>query len=178
MFNGQEAPPHTLVLGIGNMLLRDEGVGVRLVQQLLERYTQPEGVAILDGGTMGLDLMVAIEGVEQLLVIDAVQAHLAPGEHIRLYNDEIPSFLGRGISPHQIGLTDILSVARLRDILPRRVALLGVQPALVETGLELSPTIAAQMDTLEQVVLDMLREWGVVLPSHIARCDIITDNRA
>jgi hydrogenase maturation protease len=178
MTDGHESAPHTLVLGIGNILLRDEGVGVRLVEQLQQRYDVPERVQILDGGTMGLDLMATIEGVGQLLVIDAVQANLAPGEHICLYDDAIPTFLGRGMSPHQIGLSDILSVARLRDMLPRRVALLGVQPALVETGLELSPTIAAQMERLEQVALDILREWGIVLPSHTARCAIITDNRA
>lgn len=154
---------HTLVLGIGNILLQDEGVGVRAAEQIQQRYEIPEGVQVLDGGTMGLDLITCLEGVEQLLVIDAVQASVPPGSIIRLVNEEIPAFLGQKISPHQIGLSDILSVARLRDMLPERMVLLGIQPASLETGLALSPTIAARLDALVAAAIAELQAWGIVL---------------
>jgi hydrogenase maturation protease len=154
---------HTLVLGIGNILLQDEGVGVRAAEQIQQRYEIPEGVQVLDGGTMGLDLITCLEGVEQLLVIDAVQASEPPGSIIRLVNEEIPAFLGQKISPHQIGLSDILSVARLRDMLPERMVLLGIQPASLETSLALSPTIEARLDALVDAAMHELQAWGIVL---------------
>jgi hydrogenase maturation protease len=155
----------TLILGIGNILLQDEGVGVRIVEHLQRHYHFPDTVQLLDGGTMGLDLLHCLEGIDRLLVIDAVDARQPPGTFIRLVNDEIPTFLGRGISPHQLGLSDILSVAQLCNILPPQIVLLGVQPASVDTGLELSPAIAAQVDMLVEAVLHELRSWQICISS-------------
>ena len=152
--------PRILVLGIGNILLQDEGLGARVVEHLLARHPLPEAVRVLDGGTMGLDLLACLEGVEQLLVIDAVDAGHPPGTLVRLEGEEIPAFLSHKISPHQVGLADILSVAKLCNLLPPTVVLLGVQPASLQTGLELSPTVSAQVEPLVQAVLQELRAWG------------------
>ncbi len=147
-----------LILGIGNILLQDEGVGVRVIEHVQAHYTLPEHVQVLDGGTLGLDLLSYIENVGFLLVVDAVDCKQPPGTIIRLVDDEIPAFLGQKISPHQLGLSDILSVARLRDMMPAKVVLIGVQPAVVETGLELSPVISAKVEVLAEAVV---REVGV-----------------
>jgi hydrogenase maturation protease len=150
----------TLVLGVGNILLQDEGVGVRVVEHLQQAYNFPEEVQVLDGGTMGLDLLHFLEGVERLLVVDAVDARRPPGTVVRLSDGEIPALLGRKLSPHQIGLADLLSVASLRDLAPRRAVLIGVQPAALETGLELSPAISAQLPLIVGMVLEELKRWG------------------
>jgi len=153
----------TLVLGVGNILLQDEGVGVRVVEQLQENYTFPEEVQVLDGGTMGLDLLHYLEGVDHLLVIDAVDARQPPGSVVRLTDGEIPAFLGRKLSPHQIGLADLLSVASLRDLAPRETVLIGVQPASLETELSLSPTVRAQLPAIIDMVVEELKRWGYTI---------------
>ncbi len=153
---------HTLVLGVGNILLQDEGVGVRVVEALHAQRTWPDTVLLLDGGTMGLDLIGYLEGVDTMLIIDAVEARQPPGTIVRLVGSEIPAFLGNKISPHQVGISDILSVALLRDLMPREVVLIGIQPAVVATGLELSPTLTARMPAIIDAVLEQLRAWNAI----------------
>ncbi len=156
-----------LVLGVGNILLQDEGVGVRVVEHLQEHYIFPDEVQVLDGGTMGLDLLLYLEGVKHLLVVDAVDARRPPGSIIRLTDDEIPVLLGRKLSPHQIGLADLLSVAGLRDLTPQQVVLIGVQPAWLETGLDLSPTIQARLPSIVDMVLEEVKSWGYIIGSSL-----------
>lgn len=151
----------TLILGVGNILLQDEGIGVRVLEQLQQRYSFPDEVQLLDGGTMGLDLINYLEDLDYLLVLDAVDHAHPPGAILRLENDEIPALLQHKMSPHQIGLSDILSVARLRDMMPSHVVLIGIQPASVQTGLSLSPDVAVHMERLIDAVLTQLEAWGV-----------------
>ncbi len=156
-----------LILGLGNILLKDEGVGVRVVERLLERYELPEGVQALDGGSRGLALLNFLEGVSRLLIVDAVQAGKEPGTLIRLEGDEIPAFLSPKVSPHQEGLADLLFAAKVVGLYPEEVVLWGVEPAEIETGLELTPLIASKVDELVDKVIEELRRWGVeLLPSE------------
>ncbi len=151
----------TLVLGLGNILLRDEGVGVRVVERLQELYEFPAGVRVLDGGTLGLDLMLYVEEADRLLVIDAVDLGGDAGTMVHLEGEEVPAFLSVKISPHQLGLSDLLAAARLRDIYPQELVLWGVQPAVIDVGLELSPVVAAQVDVLVDKAVQELRQWGI-----------------
>jgi hydrogenase maturation protease len=155
-----EPSARTLILGVGNLLLSDEGVGVRVIQRLAEVYDLPEGVQILDGGTLGLDLLYYLEGVENLLIIDAVEMGKEPGALLRLEGDDVPSFLSLKMSPHQIGIPDMLFAAKLKDLYPRNVVLWGVQPEMLDTGLELSPAVAAQVDLLVEKAVEELERWG------------------
>lgn len=151
----------TLVLGLGNILLRDEGVGVQAVQRLLERFEFADDVQVLDGGTLGLDLLHYLEEADRLLIVDAVAAGNAPGTVSRFSGDEVPAFLGIKVSPHQMGLADLLAASRLRGTCPRELVLLGVEPEVIDTGLELSPSVASRMDALLEQVLAELSRWGV-----------------
>jgi hydrogenase maturation protease len=153
--------PKTLVLGLGNILMRDEGVGVRVVERLLQRCEFPTEVQVLDGGTLGLDLLPWVEDVDRLLVIDAVDMGAEPGTTGRLEGEEVPAFLGVKISPHQMGLADLLAASRLRGHSPQKLVLWGVQPAVIEAGLELSPSVDAQVETLVVNVLAELTQWGI-----------------
>ncbi|MDH7488459.1 MAG: HyaD/HybD family hydrogenase maturation endopeptidase [Anaerolineae bacterium] len=165
----------TLVLGLGNILLRDEGVGVRAVQRLAERFAFSDDVQVLDGGTLGLDLLHYVEEADRVLIVDAVATGNPPGTLVRLSGDEVPAFLGIKISPHQMGLADLLAASRLRGRFPRELVLVGVEPEIVDTGLELSPSVAAQMDALLDRMLAELARWGV--QPHARRRDAQAENR-
>ncbi len=151
----------TLVLGIGNLLMADDGLGVRLAQGLASRYRFPSGVKVLDGGTLGLDLLPRLEGVERLLVVDAVETGDKPGTMVRLTGEEIPLALETKVSPHQMGLKDLLTVSALMGNVPREMVLWGVQPASIELDMVLSPDVAERMPLLEEKVLEELRSWNV-----------------
>ncbi len=148
-----------VVLGIGNILLQDEGIGVRVVEALQEQYHFGDAVDLIDGGTKGFELLPFLE-VDHILVVDAVEADAAPGTLVKLHNDEVPRFLGQKVSPHQIGLADILSIATLRGMDPADMVLIGVQPAALDVGIELSPTIAALLPSLMEQVIAQLQQWG------------------
>jgi len=152
----------TLVLGLGNILLGDEGVGVRVVERLLEQYDFPEGVRVMDGGTLGLDLLPYVEDASRLLVVDAVQARKPPGTLVRMVGDEIPVFLDASkVSPHQEGLQDLLAVAMLKGYMPGEVVFWGVQVESLGVGLDLSEAVAGQVDALAGKVLAELARWGL-----------------
>jgi hydrogenase maturation protease len=154
--------PETLVLGIGNLVMSDDGVGVRAVQHLASTYRFPPGVTLLDGGTLGLDLLPRLEGVERLLVVDAIESGNVPGTVIRLAGDEVPIALATKVSPHQMGLKDLLAVADLQGHLPEHVVLVGIQPASIEMATELSHAVEGSFTELTDQVLVELGEWGIV----------------
>lgn len=141
--------------------MSDDGIGVRVIQLLAERYCFPAGVTLLDGGTLGLDLLPKLEGVERLLVVDAVDTGGVPGSLARLSGDDVPIVLETKVSPHQMGLKDLLAVAMLQGFAPREMVLWGVQPEIIEMGLELSPAVSAQVEPLVANVLRELDGWGI-----------------
>lgn len=140
--------PRDLILGVGNLLLSDEGVGIHAVRRLLERGDLPEEIQIVDGGTAGLALMVYLEDVDRLVIIDAMETGGPPGTLVRLSGNQIPAYMALKVSPHEITLPDFLAAAKLRDLYPREVIVWGVQPESMEVGIELSPTLAARLDEL------------------------------
>ena len=158
--SGQQEPK-VLVLGIGNLVMSDDGVGVKVVQKLQREYRFAETVEIMDGGTLGLDLLPKLEGIERLIVVDAVETGEKPGTCVRLVGEELPIALETKVSPHQMGLKDLLSVAELIGHSPREMVLIGVQPGSIEMDTELTPEVEAKVDELARMVLDELETWGV-----------------
>ncbi len=154
-----------LVLGVGNVLLGDEGVGVRVVEELDNRYQFPEEVSILDGGTAGIELLRYIEGRDLLIVIDAMRAGLSPGEVFRVEGEEVPQRFMTRISPHQIGLSDLLAAGILSECIPRRMVLFGVEPECLETGIRLSGPVNASLPKLIGAVLAELDQSGCRPPA-------------
>jgi len=151
----------TLVLGIGNLLMNDDAAGVRVVQALAEKYVFPDEVTLLDGGTLGLDLLPYLEGVDRLLVVDAVETGEATGTLVRLTGDDIPLTLATKVSPHQMGLKDLLLVAELQGHAAAEMVLWGVQPGSIEMDIEMSPEVAAAVIQLQDKVLEELAAWGI-----------------
>ncbi|MCS6839962.1 MAG: HyaD/HybD family hydrogenase maturation endopeptidase [Roseiflexus sp.] len=153
--------PAILVLGLGNIIMRDEGLGVRACERLIQRYRLPDGVTVLDGGTLGLDLLPHLEGVTNLIILDAINAGLPPGAIVRLENEQIPQTLALKMSMHQVGLQELLAVLTLRGQIPPHIVLLGMEPLLIEPGLDLSEPVQVNLDALVEAVAAELRSWGV-----------------
>jgi hydrogenase maturation protease len=153
--------PDTLVLGIGNILLQDEGLGIHALERLTQDYYLPPAVQLMDGGVMGLDLLPYLEDSSTLLVIDAVQTGQPPGTLVRLERDAIPATLALKMSMHQAGLQELLATSQLQGTLPTKVVLWGMEPANLDWGLDLSAPVAAGLETLVQAIVGELRDWGV-----------------
>ncbi|MGL5386724.1 MAG: HyaD/HybD family hydrogenase maturation endopeptidase [Serratia sp. (in: enterobacteria)] len=151
-----------LVLGIGNLLLGDEAVGVRIVEALEQRYRLPAHVEVLDGGTSGMELMEIMADRDHLIVTDAVLTGAAPGSVAVLYDEEIPALFTRKVSPHQLGLSDVLMALRLTDEFPRRLTLVGVVPESLEPGIGLTAVVSQAIEPALAQVLLALQESGVV----------------
>lgn len=149
------------LIGIGNLLLSDEGVGVHAINKLNDEYKFPESVRLIDGGTMGLDILPFLEGNDKVLIIDAVNFHKEPGTIEIIEGDEIPKFLSSKLSVHQIGIPDMLFAARLMDIIPSEICLIGIQPKSIVPGLELSEEIKNRFEALLERIFQKLSEWGV-----------------
>lgn len=147
----------TVVIGLGNPLMGDDGLGIVVARQLLSRTDLPDGVQVVDGGTWGLNLLPVIEDAERVLLVDAIDTAEAPGTLIRLSRERLPRYLATKISPHQVDLRDVLALAELRGTLPEDTTAIGLQPQIVALGTALSPLIAGRMEELMSAVLDHLR---------------------
>ncbi len=152
-----------LVLGIGNILLGDEGIGVRAVEALVERYRLPDEVEVIDGGTTGMGLLDLMAGRERVIIVDAVKTGATPGTIVRLDGDAIPPGLRERISPHQQGIGDVLAVLTLMGEAPKELVVIGIEPADLDFGVGLSPLIEAKLDALVEAILAELGRYGLAL---------------
>lgn len=142
-----------LVLGIGNLVMSDDGVGVRVVQELQRSYNFPENVKVIDGGTLGLDLLPMLENITHLILVDAVETGGKPGTMVRLAGEELPIALETKLSPHQMGLKDLLAVSELMGHSPGEMVLIGVQPGSIEMGVDMTADVDAVLDEMISNVL-------------------------
>ncbi len=150
-----------VVLGIGNLLLSDEGLGVRALELLRRDYTIPEGVKLIDGGTLGLDLLYFIEDAERLLVLDAISGGGPPGTLYTLKGEEVRGYFRRKVSMHELGFQEVLGLMELRGRGPKEIVVMGIEPKTIELGTELSPEIEAKLPELVDVAVCQLRSWGL-----------------
>ena len=150
----------TLVLGVGNTLLTDEGIGVQVVEYLAREHPDLAGVTYLDGGTLSFTLAGPIEDHEALIVVDSAQLNAPPGT-VQIYvGPEMDRFLGRAkLSVHEVSLVDLMDIARLTDHLPARRAIVGVQPAELGWGSEPTPQVARAIPEAAERVLGLIQIW-------------------
>jgi hydrogenase maturation protease len=142
-----------LVLGLGNTIMADDGVGPRVIELLKADSRVPADLELLDGGTLGLDLLPYLEGVSLLVIVDAVETGKAAGTMLRLSGEDVPVAMETKLSPHQMGMKDLLAVARLMGQLPESIVLIGVQPERLEMDTELSPTVHNVLPDLVNMVI-------------------------
>lgn len=166
-------PP--LVIGIGNILLRDEGVGVRVVMELERlasagRIDVPPGTRFVDGGTLGLELLPMIDAGSTLILVDAVGLGPAPGSVTVIRGDAIEGTLAGHVSPHQVGIGDLVAAARLMGVMPADASLVGIRPAEIEIGLALTPAVEAAIpEAMAAVCAELQRYSGPVRARHGGR---------
>ncbi len=152
--------PHITILGVGNILLSDEGVGVRVVERLNQRYDFPDNVQLLDGGVLGVRLMGVIGNTDFLIVVDAVKNQHPPGTLYRLADDEVPRRVLAKQSMHQLDLPEVLALCSAIDKNPH-VVVVGVEPEDITTmDVKLTSTIVAKVDEMMKMVLAELDRLG------------------
>jgi hydrogenase maturation protease len=156
-----------VVLGLGNTLQRDDGLGVHALRVLETQLGLPVpdhkgAIELLDGGTLGLNLLPIVEDASHLLILDAVDANQPPGIVIELDREQIPLYTGIKLSEHQVTFQEVLGLADFRGKLPEHLHLLGIQPAEVDIGIDLSPMIAAALPQLVERAITLLVTWGLL----------------
>jgi hydrogenase maturation protease len=159
-----------MILGLGNTLNRDEGLGVHAMKALEDRFQSVPGslapeVEFLDGGVLGLNLLPWVEESSHLLVLDAIDASRPPGTVLELKRDEIPLFTGIKVSDHQVTFQEVLGLASFRGHLPPFLHLVGLQPADISTGIDLSPIALSKLPELVARAAAVLSEWQLVARS-------------
>lgn len=152
-----------LVIGLGNILMQDEGVGVRVAELLEARYHLPPEVEVIDGGTTGTELYQPMRGRERLIVTDCVNTGAPPGTLVRLADEQVPAFFQTKISNHQLGLSDLLALLKVSGDAPRHVTIVGMVPYELNNTLGLSDATLARIEEMLQMVVDELAAAGVVL---------------
>lgn len=163
--DGDPTAYDTLVLGIGNILWADEGFGIRTVESLHARFVFPDNVRVMDGGTQGIFLLPWVRSAARMLVIDAVDFALPPATLRLIRGDDVPRFMGaKKVSMHQAGFQEVLSTAQLSGDLPAQLALIGVQPELLDDyGGSLTAGVRAQIEPAVTLAREVLDEWGIEL---------------
>lgn len=162
----------TVVMGLGNPIMGDDGLGLAVLDHLRTAYAFPPEVELVDGGTWGMNLLPVIEDAAQFILIDAIDAGVPPGTFVRLEHDRLPRYLATKISPHQVDLRDVLALAELRGTMPADTVALGLQPASIEMRHSLSKIVrSAVPELVEQVVQELARrghpvEGFLVEPAH------------
>lgn len=140
--------PTVVVLGVGNLIMGDEGAGVRAVEALASSGRAPAHVRLIDGGTSTHELLEDLEDLDLLVILDAVVSDAPPGTVIALEGDRIPTAFSNKLSPHQHGINDVLAQLALLGRSPKRIALFGVVPERVELGLTLSACVTGALPEL------------------------------
>ncbi len=157
-----EAPsdkPHVTILGIGNILLTDEGFGVRVIEKLFDEYAFPENVDVVEGGVLGIHLLGTLSKADHLIVVDAVKNKQPPGTLYRLEKEELPERILMKNSLHQTDFLETLTLCQMIDKAPETIVVLGAEPEDIEThSVELTPVVAARVeDTVEMVLRELDR---------------------
>ena len=168
--DGDPGAYETLVLGIGNVLWADEGFGIRAAEHLNSRYVLPPEVRVMDGGTQGIFLLPWVRNARRLLMFDAVDFGLEPGTLKLVRDDDVPCFMGaKKVSMHQAGFQEVLSSAALSGDLPPDMALIGVQPELLDDyGGSLTDVVRARVDEAVELACEVLRSWDIRITSREA----------
>jgi hydrogenase maturation protease len=158
-----------VVLGIGNVLQTDEGVGPHCVYELERRFEPDPAVMVIDGGTSAMELLEDMAKADLLLILDAVSSGRPAGSVVKLSGDEVPVFFTTKLSPHQVGIADVLAALVLTGESPMETIIIGVEPASLKLGMELSAAVAAAVPrVIDQVIVELRRVGIAIKPATAA----------
>lgn len=152
-----------VVLGVGNLLLSDEGLGVRAIEALNRDYDLPAGVELIDGGTSAMELLDDLANCDLLIIADCVRSGKPPGTLLRLKDAEIPALFRTKLSPHQVGLPEVLATLTITGEAPAHTVLFGVEPHSLATGMGLTPVVAAALPRLVAAIAAEIGNAGLAV---------------
>ena len=155
---------HTLVLGLGNLVHSDDGIGCHAIHALQKDPRVPPGAVLLDGGTQGLALLAHVSCAQRLLAIDAIDVGEPPGTLLRFEGAALRGLPGKA-SVHQLGFADMMVALELLGESPGEVVLLGVQPESTAWGAELTPAVERGLPALVDLAIGQLENWAAVSPA-------------
>ena len=150
----------TVVLGVGNILLSDEGFGVRVAEALSQRFRFPDAVEVLDGGTLGIELMRFLDGAERLILIDAIHGS-EPGSFRIIQGDDVRLYFQEKVSLHEMGIQEVLASLVVMEKPIAEIVVIGVVPVSLDIGLDLTPLVASRIDEAVTSVIRQLHDWGL-----------------
>jgi len=163
-------PVPTLVIGLGNPLMGDDGAGVAVLERLRDEWDLPPEVELIDGGTWGMNLLPLVESARHLILVDAIRSGMAPGTLTVLERRELPRYFSLKLSPHQIDLREVLALAELRGALPDDLVAVGIEPERVEMEMSLSPRVSAGLAKMADLVVERLESTGHRCPRRMPAC--------
>lgn len=147
------------IIALGNYLYCDEGLGIHIVDSLYDMFFADDQIEVIEGSTDGIKLLGPVEDANRLLVVDAIAAGKEPGTVILLEDDDVPKYFSVKLSVHQLGFQEVLQAADLRGKLPEKVAIIGLQPEVLDFGTELSSIVEAQIPALLQQIESLIDRW-------------------
>ena len=150
----------TVILGVGNILLSDEGFGVRVAEALSQRFRFPDAVEVLDGGTLGIELMRFLDGAERLILIDAIHGS-EPGSFRIIQGDDVRLYFQEKVSLHEMGIQEVLASLVVMEKPIAEIVVIGVVPQSLEISLDLTPLVASRIDEATDSVIRQLHDWGL-----------------
>ena len=171
--------PELLILGLGNVLLGDDGLGAAAVVELERDYQFAPQVRVADGGTLGLALLGLFVESKHVILVDAIRIDAPPGTFVRIDGDEVAPAVRERLSPHQVGVADLFDAARLIDSFPASVTLLGLVPQMMDLSIERSDPVDAGLDGLVEAIVREARGLGYELSprSDAVSRDRVRDHR-
>ncbi len=152
-----------LIIGVGNVLMQDEGIGVRAVEKLECQYIIPPNIKVIDGGTSGTELLNPMRGAKHLIIADAINSGKAPGTLFRMVDDDIPAFFQTKLSNHQLGISDLLALLKLTDEMPQHISIIGMEPYKLKNKLGLSDKASQALPKMVSMLVDELKLLGISL---------------
>jgi hydrogenase maturation protease len=150
----------TVVLGLGNPLMGDDGLGLAVLDRLREEWELPDAVELVDGGTWGMNLLPLIEDAGRLILIDAIRTRAPAGTVVELEREQLPRYLSHKLSPHQIDLREVLALADLRGTLPDQTVAIGAEPGEVVLSTALTASLREAVEPVALAVVARLARWG------------------
>lgn len=158
----------TVVIGLGNPLMGDDGLGLAALAALRSAWELAPDVELVDGGTWGMNLLPVIEDAQRIILLDAIDTGAVPGTPVVVERGRLPRYLATKISPHEVDLRDVLALAELRGTLPDRTVAIGLQPGRVALSTELSDVVRCRLGDLVRATVEQLGQWGVTCRARVA----------
>lgn len=151
----------TMVMGLGNRIMTDDAAGLFALEKFRDSFSVPPGVDLFDGGTLGLELLNYMEGYDNVLIADCLVGRGEAGDVHRVEGTEVEIVFERCLSPHQMGLKDIIAILSLQQRMPKNLTVVGVTGGSIEVGTELTPLVQAAIPEAVNLMADILRSWGI-----------------